>query len=692
MRPGIRVAALATLLTILNGCSTEETEGSASSGEGINDGIGVGDTIAGGGTSGTGISLGSISSFGSVVVNGIKFDVSEAAITVNGQEVRESDLHVGLLVRIEGDLQNADAKRVDFVDTVRGPIDNLVVSDSGNLSATLTILGQTVQTNSLTHFIDTQLDPADPDTLETGDGIVAVSGFRNAAGHVIASAIRPQPEDSALAVSGKVTRVVAHTFMLGQLRVDFSAADLSSLPGGVPVEGQLVSVQGLSRDFESQPPSIQASVVEPALRLEASPGDIIEIEALVLEASSAPSTFQISDFAVATTQATEFDGGSPADIQTDRMVEVEGFIDQNGVLQANRVVIKPISYPIRIRAPVQAINLSANSFSMLNINVQINALTRFIDASNTRSDGFGFNDIAVGEVISMRGSTDSTGIVASVILREDADNRVLLQGLVEAEDEAAGTVTKSGITVSGVEPGTRFQDVTDRSLSQSEFHAAVDIGSIVRSVWDPFTSIEAMAGELKIVEEFQPPKQLPDDGVEEPVGNPSTITVAADQDSLIRQAAPGDNSGGEKELSVKNKPGDSERSIYRFNLATLPDGVRINSATLRLRTTTPDSAPINIYRITDNWSEGSVTWDSTGSDFDSAVIHGSFTPTTDDAFVSVDITSLVQQWACGATNHGLMLLATSNDVQSKYHSKEEDQPGFQPSLQITFTSGAGSCP
>ena len=170
-------------------------------------------------------------------------------------------------------------------------------------------------------------------------------------------------------------------------------------------------------------------------------------------------------------------------------------------------------------------------------------------------------------------------------------------------------------------------------------------------------------------------------------------TVFVDQDSWLKEAAPGDNFGSEKELPVKNKAGDSERAVYRFSLTGIPVNTKVNSAIATFRVTTPDSQPINVFRIIDGWTEGSVNWGNTGNDFDSSTVHGTFTPSQDDAFVSVNLTGLVQDWVCGTSpNHGIMFIATSNDEQSKYHSKEEDIVSFQPTMQVEFGVGASPCP
>lgn len=170
-----------------------------------------------------------------------------------------------------------------------------------------------------------------------------------------------------------------------------------------------------------------------------------------------------------------------------------------------------------------------------------------------------------------------------------------------------------------------------------------------------------------------------------------TFTAKVDQDSWLKEAAPFDNFGGEKELPAKNKSGDSERAVYRFDLSAISAQPNIISATARFRVTTPDNQPINVFRVTDAWTENNANWSNTGNNIDTSAISDSFTPRSDDSFVNVDLTSLVQDWVCGTPNHGLMFIATSNDEQSKYHSKEEDIASFRPSLDVVVGLGQSPC-
>jgi hypothetical protein len=170
------------------------------------------------------------------------------------------------------------------------------------------------------------------------------------------------------------------------------------------------------------------------------------------------------------------------------------------------------------------------------------------------------------------------------------------------------------------------------------------------------------------------------------------ITVSVDQDSWLKEAAPNDNFGTEKELPSKNKPGDNERAVLRFNLSPIPPKARIQSAIATFRVTTPDPSPVHVFRITKAWTESGVNWGNTGTAFDATTIQGAFTPDVDDAFVTVDLTPLVQAWVCGTPNHGIMLIPTSTDVQSKIHSRNMDIPSFRPVMQVELGPGPTPCP
>ena len=170
----------------------------------------------------------------------------------------------------------------------------------------------------------------------------------------------------------------------------------------------------------------------------------------------------------------------------------------------------------------------------------------------------------------------------------------------------------------------------------------------------------------------------------------SFLTPAAD--AWLKQAAPAENHGSDLELSIKNKPSDNFRALMSFDLTSIPANANVTQADLRIRVTAKDDSglPTNVYRVTDSWSEGTVTWSNTGDDYDPGTVYGTFVPDT-EGFITIDIKSLVQAWVCGQYgNHGLMLIPTSNDNESKYASREWSPIGQRPRLTVS-TSGTASC-
>ena len=136
-----------------------------------------------------------------------------------------------------------------------------------------------------------------------------------------------------------------------------------------------------------------------------------------------------------------------------------------------------------------------------------------------------------------------------------------------------------------------------------------------------------------------------------------------------------------------NKAGDSFRCVYHFDLSSIPGGSTIDSATAWFYVTGADSGgPVEVYRITASWASCCVNWTNTGSAYDSATVHGTFSPSA-TGWVSVDLTSLVQGWVDGTwPNHGVMFISTSTDTESKYTSKEWSTASERPCMEVLWST------
>jgi len=477
MKRQITAFLFSTLLAFISGC------GGGSGGLG---------PLADGGIGGTGISLGSISGFGSIIINGKRFETTNATqIIVEGQPASEQDLKVGFVVRLEGDFINATAARIEFAETVLGPIESIVINNPDALQATLSLLGQTVQTNALTNLANVDLTALSP-----GDN-VAISGNRDAQGNIIASYLERDTVVTEFRVMGPVSNLVGTSFNISGLKVDFGSANLNQ---GVPGEGEVVRVKGASADFTNAPPTLKASSVQPGITLAANPDDKVELEGIVTQFVTL-GNFRVNGQGIDASSA-KIENGIATDIKENVRLEVEGNIDSNGILQAVKVDIKPDN-PIRIDANVETVNASDSSLTLLGISVMVDEFTRFEDKSDIKLSPFDLGNINVGDRTEMRGFLDGSNLTASRLERADTnpnpDEKVELQAPLEASNATGGTVTLLGITVPATTAlGTQFEDENDNSISQAAFYAALTPGTLVKVKWDPFTSTTAPADEVSL--------------------------------------------------------------------------------------------------------------------------------------------------------------------------------------------------
>ena len=94
--------------------------------------------------------VGTISGFGSVIVDGVKFDDSRAAVTMDGAVAAQERLRLGMVVQIRGRIRGdgtGTADSIRYEDCVEGPITAM-----NQVQNTLTVLGQTVHVDDGTVF------------------------------------------------------------------------------------------------------------------------------------------------------------------------------------------------------------------------------------------------------------------------------------------------------------------------------------------------------------------------------------------------------------------------------------------------------------------------------------------------------------------------------------------------------------
>ena len=425
------------------------------------------------------ISQGPINGFGSVIVNGVHYSTAGATITIDGQPAIESQLRVGQVVRVEGTVDangtTGVARSIRFDDDVEGPVQGIDLAGS-----TLVVLGQTVRVGAGTSF-DDSISPRSLDGLQVGDR-VEVSGLVGADGVISATRIELSTAAGEVEVKGTASSVdtTARRFVINGLTVDYSGASLNGFAAGQPANGDLVEVHGT---INGSGVLVATQVERRSASLSGTTDDDADLEGLVTRFASA-TDFDVAGQRVTTNAATRYEGGTAASLALDVNVEVEGGFDATGRIVATRVEFRRESN-VELAGPVESVNLAAGSLVVLGTTVRVNSLTRFEDQSSADVERFSLADLRVGDYVEVRAYADGTGLVATLLERDDVQSGVELQGV--ATGVAAPNFSVAGVAVT-TGPQTEYRDNTGASITAAAFFTAAPgrevkvRGSLVGSV------------------------------------------------------------------------------------------------------------------------------------------------------------------------------------------------------------------
>ena len=174
---------------------------------------------------------------------------------------------------------------------------------------------------------------------------------------------------------------------------------------------------------------------------------------------------------------------------------------------------------------------------------------------------------------------------------------------------------------------------------------------------------------------------------------PSTLVIAQSAppaaDTYSFSAEPSANFGSQPILVVQ----EGVHSYLRFNLATLPLGVSVSKATLRLYVDAfAANGSFDVYQLNNSWSESTLTYKNEPS-LGASATGGhpvAVTASSVNQFVVIDITPLVQAWVNGSeANNGVALSLQGNSGAFAFDSKESSATSHQPELEIALTGPAG---
>jgi len=318
--PGLAPCIVTLILTLVGCSSGEQTAGIE--GSGISPGSPPGVT-----------SSGAVTALGSIFVNGVEYDLTGAAITIDGDPATEADLDVGSIVIVEGDLDEGGATgtatRVTAGIAVAGPIDAI---DEG--AETISVLGQIVQIDAFT-IIENSIAGSFAGGLQIGDD-VTVTGFVNSAGVWSARRIAARSSDDPLRVTGQAANVdsSASRLSMGGLVVDYAGATLIGFDTR-ELSGAPVRVTGTGIDADGRLMASELTYRDP--HLPGINGDIVQLQGWVTRFASS-ADFDVDGHPVRTMAYTVIEGqeGGLGQVRLDAFVNVSGNL-YGGVVLATEI-------------------------------------------------------------------------------------------------------------------------------------------------------------------------------------------------------------------------------------------------------------------------------------------------------------------------------------------------------------------
>ena len=415
-----------------------------------------------GGIGGTGnnpdVAVGTITQFGSVWVNGVRYDSSDATIRIDDNPGVESDLRIGMVVRVDGSISGARAGEITVDGAVKGFVEQVIDANR------MIVMGQLIQIDNTTRFENNVRPVAgnrvDVHGLVAGDGVIS-------AGYIERRTTAPTPP---FAVKGVVKNQssAAQTFQVGTLTVVYAGATIGDMPGG-SWNGLEVEVKGSGCAAAPVCGTLTATQVEPN-GVDVSGAEKAEVEGVV--SAVAAGGFTLGGVQVTTSATTRYEGGLAADLLVGSKVEVEGPVS-GGTIAATKVSFRDA---VRIEGDIASI--SGNTLTIAGVGGVSISVPSFAELSDVASVG----DLAVGNHLRLRGKLGSgNSMVATRLeLRSDTpDPDLELQGPVTA------LTAETSVTVLGVAVPTSsissYQNTSGTTISRAAFFAALKVGSLVKA-------------------------------------------------------------------------------------------------------------------------------------------------------------------------------------------------------------------
>jgi hypothetical protein len=178
-----------------------------------------------------------------------------------------------------------------------------------------------------------------------------------------------------------------------------------------------------------------------------------------------------------------------------------------------------------------------------------------------------------------------------------------------------------------------------------------------------------------------PTATLPPTATPLPTCTATTVTVSANADAWIEQNSPSNNKGSDSTLKVISKgPSDNTRALVNFALPSVPPACVIQSATLRLYSSSAASGrTIEAVQLAANWAENSVTWEN-----QPATTGAAATTASGNGYLEWNVSSQVQAMYSGANNGFLIRDAVEGNSGAEQQFNSREKGSDMPQLVIVF--------
>ena len=404
---------------------------------------------AGGGETGTGqdpssVTVGVITGFGSVFINGIEYETDQSDITLDGQTLSETNLKVGMVVTLAGDV-NADgvtgnAISISYNDNVEG----MVLSNTVTTNNQLVILGQTIIIDDFDTVFESKVATISSFAQIQTNNIVEVSGHTSGDGVIYATRVEVKAAartNSELELEGLVTSVTQSTnpmtFKIGNMTVVYTEDVLKDFNGLALKDGDLVEVKSVS-DLNADGQLVASKVELKELHKnvkELSSDKEFAFEGVITQVVDS-TKFLLNGQVIIYDNSTEINDVNS--ILVGKKAKIEGLVNGSNEVIAKQIEIKTEN-KVKIEGLITAINPDTKTITVFGDEISVTHSTTLRDERDDIEDDlrhfFNFSNLKVGDSV-------------EVIYFQDADSNFIATKLelddVEVEDNSDSGEDGSG--------------------------------------------------------------------------------------------------------------------------------------------------------------------------------------------------------------------------------------------------------